>query len=371
MTEEINPKILTINSEDFENQDHIQVYYLPSGIYKIVKSGEGINTEQNFLTFTLLPGQYMPYIVVLDEETKNIRGGGMTNNIFQQTKIKNWRLFGGAHGNINISHSNKVSTEELQTIYTVSAQVDFQARYDHKRHYFNTRNIFEEGWNKAGDNDFKGYLDNLETKNIYVFKFNKYVGLYGRLNLSTQLFNSFYYFNSDENINSVSIDDNGNIYQEKIKDGRFKISPSFYPLTLQQGLGFNLSFSPSYHFTLYIRNGIGFRQTYNKNIFEQIDQNEGYGFKSIENSSIRGYEFILYSQVQLSSNIFIISEIDLLYPILRKDLDLVYDFENIINIRLLNNISLDYTLRIEQDKNVSDKVQIENIIMLRYSYYFF
>jgi hypothetical protein len=50
---------------------------------------------------------------------------------------------------------------------------------------------------------------------------------------------------------------------------------------------------------------------------------------------------------------------------------LVYDWENNLNLRVSRNISIDYTLRIKRDPSIISYTQYEHILLLRYSYILF
>ncbi len=368
LSSDIPQKVLTISSEDFENLDKISTYYLPAGVYKLVKSGSNINTEIDFSTFTILPGHYLPYMIVLDNTSRHFLASGIIRQEYTERKVKNWRLFGGIHGNFNLSNSNDLSSKQNNTNYSFSTQLEFTAKYDNRLYYFYTRNNFEEGWNKQGSESIRTFIDNMETKNIFVLKIYKPFGIYSRLNLTTKIFASYKYYDSPTNITVYQKDSTKyNIfpYKEKVR-----ISPPFFPLDIKEGIGLNFTFSPSIKYTFNIRTGFGFRQTYNNDVLSLIDEKKDSVYKQLSNSQLTGYELSYFSQIYPFNNVYIITEFDMIYPF-SAGKKRAYELENIINLRLLNNISLDYTIRIKQDKNISNIIKKEQIILIRYSYYFF
>jgi len=66
----------------------------------------------------------------------------------------------------------------------------------------------------------------------------------------------------------------------------------------------------------------------------------------------------------------ITSELDILFPS-GTNKELVYDWENNLNLRLSKNISIDYTFRFKRDPSIVSYVQTEQILLLRYSYILF
>ncbi len=358
-------KVLTFSSDDLEKVDKARTYYLPPGLYKIVKAGANIAVDIDFATFLLLPGHYIPFTIVIDEETRHFMGCGNSNREAQQRKIQNWKLIGAWHGNFNLSHANDVTADIFSTNYLFSSQLEFQARYDNPHYYFNTRNIIEEGWNKQNDLEFRSIIDNMETKNILILKLYKILGLYGRINLNSRFFPTWRYFSNAQNANFYNRDNK--LVKTKTNVDRVRLAPSMFPLAMKQGLGLNFTFSPSYRISVFLRGGLGFRQTFNHDVYTLQNDTT---FINLDHSFLKGIESSIYAQFYLSSQIYIISELDILSPFQSSD-DFVYEFENICNLRLIKNLSLDYTIRIKQNKNISRIVQKEHIIMLRYSHYFF
>ncbi|MBP7462643.1 MAG: hypothetical protein KBA26_15270 [Candidatus Delongbacteria bacterium] len=362
-----NKKVMTFSSDNAENVDKMRTYFLPPGLYKIVLSGTSVNTEVDFCTFTLLPGHYIPYMIVLEETSRHFQGSGNINREMQQTKIRNWRLNAAWHGSFNFTHANDVTSDNFATNYLFSSTPEFQAKYDSRTHFFSNRTIMEEGWNKEGSGNLISYLDNLETKNVFILKFYKSMGIYGRFNLSTRVFPT--YARYDENRTLFLFDADNRLISIHRDTRQVTLAPAFYPLNLKEGTGLNLTIAPSYRFSFYLRSGLGFSQTYNTDVYSSLSGNDS-SFIRLKDSKLQGIEANLNAQIYPASHIYILTEFDMLSPFNSQN-KIIYELETIINIRLLKSISLDYTLRIKQDKNISDIVQREQIVMLRYSYYFF
>ena len=114
---------------------------------------------------------------------------------------------------------------------------------------------------------------------------------------------------------------------------------------------------------------MGFRQNINRDLFNQDELDDTKLYRK-PSAYLKGPEASLIANSRIFRNVMITSELDLLLPSNTNE-DIVYDWENNVNLRLSKNISIDYTLRIKKDKTVISYLQYENILLFRYSYIIF
>jgi len=348
--------------------ENLQTWILKPGLYKIIKLGEHVNTYVNFATVRLLPGELTQYTIVIDSDTKNFMGAGILELGRETRKIKNWSIFSALYGSLTLNRANDVTSEDQQTSMAFVAQLDYNIKYSTQKHYFLSRGLMEEGWNmQRRQSTFRSYLDNLRLKNIYVYYFLPGLGFYGRFFIETNLFGTTYYYDKPTTI--YFYDQKGNLERTNRKIKKIVVSPSFSPLELKEGIGINLLLVKSLRANFNIRGGMGFRQNINWELYAKSSTNDTTFYKK-NSSFLRGPEAALIGNYRIRRDMMITSELDMLIPSGFKK-GLVYDWENNLNFRISKNISMDYTLRIKKDPSITNYIQYEHILLLRYSYILF
>jgi hypothetical protein len=348
--------------------EKLQTWILKPGLYKIVKLGEHVNTYVNFATVRLLPGELTQYTIVLDSETKNFRGAGVLEFGTESRKIKNWSIFSALYGSFTLNRSNDVTSKEKQTSMAFVAQFDYNIKYSTPRHYFLARGLMEEGWNmQRKQSTFRSYLDNVRLKNLYVFYFFDWLGCYGRFFVETDLFRTTIFYDEPKTI--TLFDEEGELEETQSNVKKFVASPKFSPLILKEGVGINLLLVKSLRANFNVRVGMGYRQNLNWELYAQDEQDQTKFYRK-SSSYLHGPEAAFIGNLRMLRNIMITSELDILFPS-GTNKNLVYDWENNLNLRLSKNISIDYTLRFKRDQSIVSYVQTEQILLLRYSYILF
>lgn len=348
--------------------ENLQTWILPPGLYKIIKLGENVNTYINFSTVRLVPGELTQYTIVMDSETKDFLGAGILEFGSKSRKINNWSINSTLYGSLTLNRANDVTSKDQKTSMAFVAQLDYNVRYSTPRHYFLARGIMEEGWNMQKDqSNFRSFLDNIRLKNIYIFYFMSGIGIYGRLFAETNFFQTKLYYDEAQNVSMYNED--GSLERIKYNVKEIALSPQFSPLELKEGIGVNLLLKKSLRANFNIRVGMGYRQNINRQLYNQ-DETEDTKLIRKPSAYLKGPEASFIGNYRIFRNMMLTSELDILLPSGRYE-ELVYDWENNINIRLSKNISIDYTLRIKEDKTIISYIQYENILLLRYSYVLF
>jgi hypothetical protein len=348
--------------------EKLQTWILRPGLYKIIKLGEHVNSYVNFATVRLLPGELTQYTIVLDSETKNFKGAGILEFGIESRKIKNWSIFSALYGSFTLNRANDVTSKEKRTSMAFVAQFDYNIKYSTPRHYFLARGLMEEGWNmQRKQSTFRSYLDNIRLKNLYVFYFFNWLGCYGRFFVETDLFRTTIFYDEPKTI--TLYDEEGKLREKRIYVNKFIASPNFSPLILKEGIGINLLLIKSLRANFNVRFGMGFRQNINWKLYAQDEQDETIFYRK-SSAFLRGPEAAFIGNLRVLRNMMITSELDILFPS-GTNKELVYDWENNLNLRLSKNISIDYTFRFKRDPSIVSYVQTEQILLLRYSYILF
>lgn len=346
--------------------EHVQTWILKPGLYKIIKLGEHVNTYFNFSTVRLLPGELTHFTIVVNSETKAYMGAGILEVGQKKRTVRNWSLFSTLYGSFTLNSSNDVTTKKEETSMNYIAQFDYNIMYNTPRHFFSSRGLLEEGWNMQKKQvNFRNNLDRLQLKNIYIFYFINQLGLYGRLFMETNLVSKVEYYDTPRNI--TKFDKNNNPVAKKYDVRQLSLSPSISPMELKEGFGINLILIKSMRANLNIRAGMGWHQIINRNLYTQTSDST---FREKGSSFTRGPEASLVGNARISRNMLLSYELEVYYPD-GKGERIDYEFENIFNLKLSKNVSLDYTLRFRSKKSLSDYLLTDHIVLLRYSFFLF
>ncbi len=348
--------------------ENLQTWILKPGLYKIVKLGEHVNTYVNFATVRLLPGDLTQYTIVMDSDTKNFTGAGILESEIEKRSTTNWTTYSALYGSFTLNRSNNVTSKEEQTSMAFVAQLDYNIKYSTNRHFFLSRGLIEEGWNmQAKKSSFRSYLDNIRLKNTYIFYFLSGLGVYGRFFLETNMFKTTYYYDKSKTV--TLYDEQGKLQKTNYNVEKATVAPNFSPLELKEGFGINYSLIRSLRANFNVRVGMGFRQNINHKVYTK-DAATDTAFFEKKSVSLQGPEASLLGNFRIFRNIMITSELDVLVPSGTNN-QLVYDWENNVNLRLSKNISIDYTIRIKKDPSIISYIQTEQILLLRYSFIIF
>jgi hypothetical protein len=348
--------------------ENLQTWILQPGLYKIVKLGEHANSYINFATVRLLPGDLTQFTIVMDSDSKNFAGAGILESEIEKRSLSNWSTYGALYGSFTLNRANNVSSRDEQTSMAFVAQLDFNLKYSTRRHFFLSRGLIEEGWNmQQQQNSFRSYLDNMRFKNTYIFYFFSGLGFYGRFFLETNMFRTIYYYDEPKTV--LLYDAKGNLKKTKLTVEKLIVAPNFSPIELKEGMGINYSLIRSLRANFNVRFGMGYRQNINYKLYAK-DSVADTAFYEKNSVHLRGPEASVLGNYRIFRNMMITSELDMLIPSGSGN-QLVYDWENNLNLRLSKNISIDYTIRIKKDPSIISYKQTEQILLLRYSFILF
>ena len=243
--------------------ENVKTWILKPGIYKIFGVGQGYNTLTNFVTVRLMPSEFIRFTLVQDENTLEIKGGGVLQMEAAADTASNW-IFG----------------------IDVGGSVDFNAKYDHDDSSKNTNDksislIFRSNLNyKKGaiewDNrlwlsegiDFERWdlsrlqseTDEIRLTSLFTWRFLTWFGPYGRFEASSEFFPE--YERKPENVPShyfITFNEDYYFTDTNSVDSSFKMQPPFSPLNLETGIGANIHAVKTRFFDARFLSGLGLK----------------------------------------------------------------------------------------------------------------
>ncbi|MDD2331923.1 MAG: ABC-type transport auxiliary lipoprotein family protein [Candidatus Cloacimonetes bacterium] len=361
-----------------------RIWILPAGNYMIKLQGGSWNDYRDFTTINLNQGDSKTLTVIvnpLGERTFLIGAGDLGDDDLEEGKQ---RIHQGAiHTNISLISDNTVDKNKPTYSFTLSGQFDNRIEADFYRFHYNMRSIYDLGMNIASDQDFKISIDDYSLKNTLLFmpfekrKVVKNLGLYGRADMSTRLFDEF--SNFSDNKNYILIKANGDTLGLYQNESSIRTKVAFFPMKLREGTGITYRFYLGPNINISLRGGYGWAQEYKKRSFVKETsnvtiQNLDYEvYKEEEDIITRGYEStLIISALNLFKTISLTSTFDVLFPMETIDKNAKFTNDNRINIKLFRNVSLDIKalLYYDQSNKTQDYLMYEYSSFLRLSLYY-
>ncbi len=335
------------SAEEDKPGEKQETWLLKPGVYKIIKYGESPKTFTNFTTVRILEGTLEEITIVINSSTTDFVGAGILPEMKESDQIASWRSYTSVKGSFLLSSDNFANKDKLSTNITLSSKIDNEIKYDEFPHYFSSRQELNVGLTKEQDKDFRIYSNSLQIQPTYIFYFIKSFGVYGRLRLESNIFPTRFYFDTSQPA-IYKVNAEGDTIETITNSDKVQITPMLYPLSMEEGVGLNLTLFNTNTTNLYVKAGLGFSQTANTDVYEQSTTNPNV-FNQLESVSLSGFEGTVNGDFRISNNINYVFEFYTLYPF-EKSRKQVFRFDNTISIRISSIVSLDYSLTIKEDE---------------------
>ncbi len=346
------------------------VWVIRPGSYMITLQGESPSSLINFTTVNIEEGKsYIETVVVNPEGGRNVLiGAGLLEST--DTLARKSLHRGAIHADVNFSRNNLVDEKKPVSSINLSGQFDNKLEYDKWPFHIIVKSLYELGFNKTTGSDFKVNVDDYSLKNSLVFfpwekdKTLKNFGVYGRADVGTHAFPDYVYYSSPKNFMRIS-EENVTLYTYDSK--KLVVTEPPYPINLREGSGLTYRWTISPSVSMNFRGGYGWKQDYQKSVYSYADtvtyDGELYEVYRENPSKVeRGFEStIIFSAFSLFKFISINSTFDVLFPKNKVDDTAKYYNENLINIKLFRNISLDIKANAKYDKSPNDFIQKDYI----------
>ncbi len=365
---------------DREYGEQQKIWVLKPGRYKITINSEPFNTYRDFSTVYLKEGDFQKLTLVVgtneDGTPTNLIGGGVLEENEIAGMTGHWRFLNAVFGNANYIGDNEKGKDQHETTIVLNTQFENKITYDNFPLNYTLRNLIE--WGTTQDSEtgagFRISNDNFYFRNTLVIYFFKNIGLYGRFDAESHMFNEYQYFNDPINYKKRNL--NGDFVESGTDVKSVQIKSGFKPMTLKEGGGLNLRALNTGRANLNIRVGLGLRQDYYDDVYLQSEENvveEGTTFKTWNAQSSlnkRGTEVSIVGNFQLPLNLTYYTNADFLIPFNSDDTPTV-DWENVFNIKVFKYISIDDRIRFRNkvDENNKDYLEYRHALFLRLTYF--
>ena len=343
-----------------------KIWLLRPGLYKITINNEPVNTYTNFTTVYVKEGEIQQLTLVVDTDDNgnptDLIGAGIIEGENIATASDIHKFYNAIHGNATFTSSNREDKNKPSTDITINGQFDSKYIFDMFPYYFTSKANIGISTTKTRDTDMRVSSSELDLRNTLIYYFTNSVGLYTRADLNTE-FLELYKYGTEEDTLTI-YDYNGVEKSIKKNKKKLRLNPFFYPMSLKQGVGVNWRIINSAKANVNFRTGYGLRQNFYNNVITAIDDNS---YEEKKDNTQQGMEISLVSNYQLPFRVTLNSNADVLIPFDSNNY-LSYEWENVLNMKFIKGVSLDYTFKINKNEEIDDYIVTDHEIFLRLTY---
>lgn len=335
------------------------VWILRPGKYKLILNNRPFNTLRDFVTVTLIEGRGEDLTVVVEqsepESTPSLVGAGNVAIDEPGAEGSPLGVTSAINATLSFTADNESAPEDFQLAYFLDSEVDTELTYEAGPLQYELRNTVALGFNASGSGPFTLASDELDLRNTLVYSLTDVYGVYARVDLSTTIFGRRIV--PDEPLSYVKRGDGATV--ESVADAAvIRLSPPLLPVTLQEGVGLNVSAVETEIIDLGFRAGIGATQVLRYNVYQEagsetIDGAEYVVYESVGSEVQTGIEASASASARLPFDTAVSTTLDLFAPFAAPQ-TLSLQWESVVNIVLIDNISLYYRLTLTNEAATGD-----------------
>ena len=272
-------------------------------------------------------------------------------------------------GSARFNRSDDVIGKATGQALDISAFLESYFTLGLKRHFLYTRlNAEIGGAIRFEDRPFITTVDELKFETLYTYRFVDWFGPYARFSFESNMAPAYQEFTSAYTL--IYQNSEGEILSTESNKTDVRLSPSFSPIQLDAGGGGRFDFSTGTWLTSSARLGVAYRHSFMRDLYivSNIDNDEDIiTLNKVDNKARIGFEAALTLDMTPIQWFTLKVDASLLEPF-NDWKSPVVDLDVDAAFRLSSIASLSYTLRLNYDPQLIDKVQLDQYIQLRFSY---
>ncbi|MBP5436127.1 DUF3078 domain-containing protein [bacterium] len=317
MDEETKIQIASGTGADTLRGEKHQIWILKPALYRIAKRGESPNSFQNFVTVHTRPGDFSQVVIIYEENTLAVVGGGEVYSEHEDNRhLGAWSFKASISGNFSLVNTGYLrGGSGSVNNFTFGANLYLSAIYDKDNFLFVNRLEVNEQFQKSAGEKLRFIKDLMKFDSSFVYRFNKYVGPYVSVRVRAPLAYRYFTTSTEQDITTTVEESDGEV-RELEPDTNFVYAKSFSTTIIQEGIGINAEYALRNIFKINGRVGWGFRQDFNPFAYDisQLDS-KGTIVRMDYFTSSYGPEFYLFLSWYPLSFFEIKEEFDALLPI--------------------------------------------------------
>jgi len=345
-----------------ERLQDIDVWILEPGLYRVSKVGEGYNSLRNYITVQINPGELHAVEVVFDETGANLIAGGI-KSLNTRARVGQYWTYGLRAGG-NASFIREIDQADLRAQSVLfSTDMRLRARYDRAAFFGITELFLQNSFLKQDDEPLRTTQDDIQLRSTWVRRLNNWIGPYVRGQVSSHL------FPREVNLDTVYVQRtlaDSVLIDTVATGGTFVTQPSFYPLSLAEGVGVNIEWLSLYQVELSTQTGLAARQEISRGDYLARTSST---YELAQSVYTVGAEGVLNGKLRLSSQF----TLDLRAEVFSEDAQIQnFRLENLeadFRFFLTRNIELGYLFQMrELADNVENPFPRKHSVSLRLSF---
>ena len=285
-----------------ERQNDIKTWILPPQIYRISRSGENASSILNYITVQVNPGELGNVELVFEDSTGRLIAGGVHKMRINTAKNSYWTYglrLGGSASYTTLLTAN----EQKSSAWNALGDLRLRALYNRTKMFWLTELYTRQNmqWlnEEKKESQWSVAQDLLQFQSSVVYRIFDWMGPYTRVNVKTHIFPEYYWIDETDTLN---------LY----KGEKIRMSSSFDPLRIGEGVGLNLQPVVSNATDISAQTGFAARQTIRRKILIPSNKvksgfitatNESYDY-GWENSVNIRLSFLRFFTLDLLGEIF-------------------------------------------------------------------
>jgi len=233
------------------------IWILRPGLYRVAKRGEAPDSYRNFITVRLVERRAATVLLIFDEKTRQLLGGGETSERERMTARGNWDLKLLLSGNLSFTNSGYFVEKEKTNALAIGSALNFGALYDDNEWLFNTRLDLFEDFMLRDEERIRNTRDQVKFDTSLIYRFARWVGPYVAGRLTTRFFFDYRDY-SGTGDTYVMVERDGSRWHPDPTD--ILIAKTGSPTVAQEGIGMNFEYRHGNLFFITARSGYGAKQ---------------------------------------------------------------------------------------------------------------
>ncbi|MEN0063643.1 MAG: hypothetical protein AAGA48_15940 [Myxococcota bacterium] len=350
--------------------EKLRTWFLPPGVYRIVRPGSNYRALRDFATVYVPPGGFVRYRLVLDRETGEFQGSGVIlPDEFGSPKGPDSKWFRslvlGAVGSW-LQQRNVVGTSTASG----SLFLDGQLAYNNENHSAAALLQIEEGASQIRPQEGQPLpvvkaQDRVRLDLLYTYFLRPRIGPYLRAAAESQAFRTSVLATEDTVVSREFAD--GRVARQFVPANEtYFLAGAWEPTIVREGMGLNMRVINRRWLSLNWRIGVGLRQNRFGGswvVSDDPNTDEVETFQ-VESFNQQGLESTIVANARVSG-----------FLVYATDLELFTDFQtfsqpttewrNTVTLRLSRNLSINYILNVEWVPVVVERTRFEQSVLLR------
>jgi hypothetical protein len=371
---------------DESRGESLRTWLLRPGRYMITAAGETPRARTDFLTVNIDAGELVQFTLVQEAATGRFLGGGVVDRWEGKTEYRNWRFGLVVGGDLLWNRNDQVVGVAFGNSVTFNAFIDASVRYLHPRHLIYARLQMDEGQSSRiginlSDMKLTKTIDEIRLDSLYTFRLLTWLGPYLRFGLDSNLFPGKMLFAEGSAPSVLVIGHSGEVVRRLQNPSELRLADPFDPLLLKEGTGVAFDLVPSLPFDIHVRLGFGARQYLVRSLLVerprqaadpvadcQDPQNRCFDEK--RGSDLLGLEATLIGSARLFRFLMLDTELDTLIPFYSssESTEPLINWRNTVSLRLVSFASLAYVVKMDFNRQLSQYLQVEQRLLLRFTF---